>query len=66
MLIKSLECILKQKFKVSFDDIAGNEYAKEIIQETFIFPARNPKFFQHIGARPWQSILLYGVTRISF
>jgi hypothetical protein len=27
---------------MSFDDIAGNEYAKEIINETFILPTVMP------------------------
>jgi len=27
---------------MSFDDIAGNEYAKEIINETFILPSIMP------------------------
>lgn len=46
---------------MSFDDIAGNDYAKEIINETFVLPSILPKVFKG-KARPWQSILLYGVT----
>lgn len=45
---------------MSFEDIAGNEYAKEIINETFVLPTLMPKVFKG-KARPWQSILLYGV-----
>ena len=46
---------------MSFEDIAGNEYAKEIINETFILPSIMPSVFKG-NARPWQSILLYGVS----
>ena len=35
-----------------FDDIAGNEYAKEIIYETFILPDVAPQVFKG-KARPW-------------
>lgn len=49
---------------MSFDDIAGNEYAKEIINETFVLPSIMPKVFKG-NARPWQSILLYGVSETS-
>ncbi len=37
---------------MSFDDIAGNEYAKEIINETFILPTIMPSIFKG-KARPW-------------
>ncbi len=46
---------------MSFDDIAGNDYAKEIINQTFVLPS----IMKHIykgNAKPWQSILLYGVS----
>lgn len=56
----AIECILSNKLKISFDDIAGNDYAKEIINETFVLPLIAPKVFKG-KARPWQSILLYGV-----
>lgn len=55
-----IECILTHKVNVNFDDIAGNDYAKEIINETFILPSILPQVFKG-NARPWQSILLYGV-----
>ena len=37
---------------MSFDDIAGNEFAKEIINETFVLPSLMPKVFKG-SARPW-------------
>jgi hypothetical protein len=47
------ECILTNKqINMSFDDIAGNDYAKEIINETFILPSILPKVFKG-NARPW-------------
>lgn len=48
----NVECILTSKLNVSFDDIAGNEYAKEIINETFVLPTVMPKVFKG-KARPW-------------
>jgi hypothetical protein len=35
-----------------FDDIAGNDYAKEIINETFVLPNIMPHLFKG-SARPW-------------
>jgi hypothetical protein len=49
---------------MSFDDIAGNEYAKEIINETFVLPNIMPHLFRG-KARPWQSLLIYGVSHPS-
>ena len=57
-----LECILTKKLNITFDDIAGNDYAKEVVKETFELPMLFPQAFKGT-ARPWQSILLYGVTR---
>jgi vacuolar protein-sorting-associated protein 4 len=56
---KLKQSILIKKPSISFKDIAGNEYAKEIIRQTFIMPETHPKLFKE-KARPWQSILLYG------
>ncbi len=38
---------------------------KELINETFILPTIMPKLFKG-KARPWQSILLYGVSLIGY
>ena len=59
-----IESILTKKLGMSFDDIAGCDYAKEIIKETFILPNMMPHLFKG-NARPWQSILIYGVTNIN-
>lgn len=62
-IIIVIECIMTKNQSISFDDIAGNEYAKEIINETFILPEIAPNIFKG-NVRPWQSILLYGVKLI--
>ena len=41
-----IESILTKKLGMSFDDIAGNEYAKEIINETFVLPNVMPHLFK--------------------
>lgn len=56
-----IESIIDGKSSMTFEDIAGNEYAKEIINETFVLPVVVPQIFKG-KARPWQSILLYGVS----
>jgi SpoVK/Ycf46/Vps4 family AAA+-type ATPase len=54
------KCILQTKPDISFADIAGNEYAKEVIHLTFILPTICPYVFEQGKVKPWQSILLYG------
>jgi SpoVK/Ycf46/Vps4 family AAA+-type ATPase len=45
-LKKSLErCILTRKPDVTFDDIAGCEYAKECINMSFVVPVNSPHLF---------------------
>lgn len=56
---KLKESILVKKPSISFKDIAGNDYAKEVIKQTFIMPRTHPSLFKE-KVRPWQSILLYG------
>lgn len=60
MKAKLKKCMLVIKPNINFDQIAGNEYAKEIIKQSFIIPELHPHLFKNPGARPWQSILLYG------
>jgi vacuolar protein-sorting-associated protein 4 len=52
-------CILIKKPPVTFNDIAGNNYAKKIIHEAFVLPNLVPGFFTG-KPKPWNKILLYG------
>jgi SpoVK/Ycf46/Vps4 family AAA+-type ATPase len=37
---------------ISFKDIAGNDYAKEVITQTFIMPTTHPRLYKD-RLRPW-------------
>ncbi len=53
------KCIMKKRNDVTFEDIAGNDYGKEILNETFVLPSLIPKLFKG-KVKPWQSIMIYG------
>ncbi|KAL4482538.1 hypothetical protein ABPG72_005781 [Tetrahymena utriculariae] len=54
-------CIVKKIPNVTFNDIAGNEYAKKQIQQSFKLPLLYPNLFSQQGQpSPWRKILLYG------
>lgn len=57
-----LDCILTHKPNVSFSDIAGNEYVKDLIRESLLLPNLMPNLFSKTRGkpRPWNKILLYG------
>ena len=52
VLLPNIECILTNNYQMNFDEIAGNEYAKKIINETFVLPSTMPKVFKG-KVRPW-------------
>lgn len=52
-------CILTKKASVAFKDIAGNTYAKKILQEALVLPNLIPGYFAG-RPKPWNKILLYG------
>lgn len=52
------ETILKPG-KASFDDIAGLEVAKSLLEEAIILPITYPHLFTG-KVKPWKSILMYG------
>lgn len=59
-LIKGIERdIINNNPNVKFNDIAGHERAKDILEETVLFPLKMKKFFKDIR-KPWKGILLYG------
>ena len=51
--------ILSAKVDVAWEDIAGNEEAKRILNEAILLPMLMPEYFQGIRA-PWKGILLFG------
>lgn len=51
--------VVREKPKVTWDDVAGLHKAKEALKEAVIMPLRFPEIFT--GSRkPWKGILLYG------
>ena len=59
-LISMLErdCVA-QSVSVTWDDIAGLESVKELLQEAVTLPLLIPEYFKGIR-RPWRGVLLYG------
>ena len=59
-LISMLERdMLEKKPDVSFDDIAGNDTAKDLLQEAVLLPILMPEYFQGIR-RPWKGVMMFG------
>jgi len=52
------DVLLKQP-KVTFDDIADLDKAKETLQEAVLLPLLMPEFFTGIR-RPWKGVLMFG------
>lgn len=52
-------CFSNKQPPVTFKDIAGNTYAKQILKEAFILPSLAPDYFTG-KLKPWNKILLYG------
>lgn len=51
--------MLDENPNVSFDDIAGLEYAKHVLREAVIYPHSNPQLFRGLRAPP-RGVLLFG------
>jgi len=52
--------IVVERPNVRWEDIAGLDLAKEVLQETVILPIRCPQMFAPNKRQPWKGILLYG------
>lgn len=48
-----------EQIKVTFDDVAGQHLAKQMLEEAVVYPVQMPEFFTGIR-RPWKGVLLYG------
>ncbi|CAD2219031.1 Holliday junction DNA helicase RuvB P-loop domain/ATPase family associated with various cellular activities (AAA)/AAA+ lid domain/Vps4 C terminal oligomerisation domain containing protein, putative [Angomonas deanei] len=47
------------KLPVSWDDIAGLDEAKKLLEEAVVYPVLMPDYYQGIR-RPWKGVLMYG------
>ncbi|KAG5474272.1 hypothetical protein LSCM1_03051 [Leishmania martiniquensis] len=47
------------KLPVTWDDVAGLEEAKRLLEEAVVYPVLMPDYYQGIR-RPWKGVLLYG------
>ena len=57
--IKLKEYILKEKFNIKLDEVAGLEKAKEVLKESIINPDKIPTILEK-NQNPLKGILLYG------
>lgn len=59
LVLNILNEIVEKNVKITWDDIAGLEFAKESVQEAVILPLLRPDLFKGIRA-PHKGLLLYG------
>ena len=62
--IKLPKYILKEKFNIKLDELAGLEKAKEFLKESIIDPVKIPKLLEN-NQKPLKGILLYGPPGVS-
>jgi cell division protease FtsH len=55
----SFNAVIPEKTNISFDDVAGNEEAKESLQELVDF-IKNPEKYARLGARLPRGVVFYG------
>ena len=59
-LIRMIETSMLQKSThVSFDDIAGLDETKKLLQEAVLLPILMPDYFRGIR-RPWKGVCMFG------
>ena len=59
LLASLATAIVMERPNVQWQDVAGLEVAKELLQEAVILPVRFPQLFTG-NLKPWRAILLYG------
>ncbi len=60
-LIQEIESsILTKSPNVHWDDVAGMEELKELLEEIFIWPIKHPHLYRGPLRRPWKGVLLFG------
>ena len=60
IVAKGNEWLVGEKPSVTFDDIAGMEEAKRIIDEMVIYPMKSPEKARALGLTPGGGVLLFG------
>lgn len=55
--------IVKTNSQIKWNDVLGNEYAKQILNESVVLPLKYPQLFTDL-TRPWKGILLHGVSGV--
>lgn len=54
---------MKTNNQIKWNDVLGNEHAKQILNESVVLPLKYPQLFTDL-TRPWKGILLHGVSGV--
>lgn len=55
--------IVRINSQIKWDDVQGNDHAKQVLTESIILPLKYPQLFDGI-MKPWKGILLHGVSGV--
>lgn len=55
--------IVRKSSHIKWDDVQGNEHAKQALTESIILPLKYPHLFNEL-MKPWKGILLHGVSGV--
>lgn len=55
--------IVRTNTHTKWDDVHGNNHAKQILNESVVLPLKFPQLFTDL-MRPWKGILLHGVSGV--